>query len=510
MEINKVQKAKSVVPLLSCTFIVAIASIVYELIIGGISSYLLGNSVYQFSITIGLFMTAMGIGSFFSKYMEKDLMLKFMIIEIALALIGGSGGFILFYSYAVLKIYIPIMFMLIIIIGMLTGFELPLLTRIIREYDNLKDVLANTTAADYIGGLVGSVIFPIILLPKLGFITTSYIVGILNIIVAGYLFIKYKNKFKNPKYIGILIVLVLSVLFTGVITVQDTETFLEQKLYRDKVVFSQQSKYQKIVITKGKDDVRLFLNGNIQFSSKDEYRYHEALIHPAFSLLKNRSKVLVLGGGDGLAVREIIKYPDVDKVVVVDLDRAVTDLAQTSKYFLEYNQDSFSDERVHIINQDAYQFLEHAEEKYDIVIVDLPDPNNESLNKLYTVTFYWLIYSHLNEKGVMVAQSTSPYFAPKPFWIIHNTINKTAFYTRPYHVFVPSFGDWGFNLGTKGFDFDPEDIKIKTTTKFLSNEQTKSMFAFGQDILKDKDAGINTLIRPILIRAYYNAWEEYN
>ncbi|MTI61735.1 MAG: spermidine synthase [Firmicutes bacterium] len=346
------------IPFLTCAFVVAIASIVYELIIGGISSYLLGNSVYQFSITIGLFMTSMGLGSLFSKYIEEDLIFKFMLIEVALALIGGSCGLILFYSYAVLNSYLPIMFLLTVIIGTLTGFELPLVTRIVGSFNQLKDALANATAADYIGGLIGSIAFPILLLPRLGFIKTSYIIGILNIIVAAYLFIKYKGNLRKNKMIFIVIMLVIVILMIGVFTVDDTEAFLERKLYRDKVVFSSQTEYQKIVITEDRDDIRLFLNGNIQFSSKDEYRYHESLVHPALSLLDGDKKILILGGGDGLAIREVLKYSDIQEIDLVDLDKSVTDLAKTSEYLLKFNQDSFSDKRVKIINQDAYQYLE--------------------------------------------------------------------------------------------------------------------------------------------------------
>ncbi|MFW6287148.1 MAG: polyamine aminopropyltransferase [bacterium] len=510
MDITNQNKNSSTVSLLCCAFIVAIASIVYELIIGGISSYLLGNSVYQFSITIGLFMTSMGLGSFFSKYIEHNLLEKFMYIEIALALIGGSCGFILFYSYAVLNIYVPIMFLLIIVIGIMTGFELPLITRLVGGYDQLKDALANATAADYIGGLVGSVIFPILLLPQMGFIKTSYLVGILNITVAAYLFIKYRDKssWKNTM-ISLIIIIVFAILLTGFLTVENTELFLERKLYRDKVILSEQSEYQKIVLTEDNDDIRLFLNGNIQFSSKDEYRYHESLVHPALSLLQGEKKILILGGGDGLAIREVLKYSDIKKIDVVDLDKAVTDLAAKSEYFLEYNQDSLSNELVNIINQDAYQYLEKNTEKYDLVIVDLPDPNNESLNKLYTVTFYRMIYGHLKDGGFVVVQSTSPYFATECFWIIHNTIKEAGFYTRPYHAYIPSFGDWGFNIGRKNNMFNPDDIIIQVSTNFLTDEKVESLFVFGQDIIDKKTDDINTLIRPILIRAYYNAWEEY-
>ncbi|MFW5972085.1 MAG: polyamine aminopropyltransferase [Bacillota bacterium] len=504
------KKTGNLIPLMFCTFFVAIASIVYELIIGGISSYLLGNSVYQFSITIGLFMTAMGIGSYLSKYLEDDLMTKFMYIEVLLAFFGGTCGLVLFYSYAVVGVYVPVMFFLIIIIGILTGFELPLLTRIIREYNELKITLANVISADYIGGLIGSVAFPILLLPRFGFITTSFIIGLLNLIVAAFIYFKYFNTGKAV-LIKISMFTVAVILIIGLVTVDNAESYLERKLYRDKVIYSEQSKYQKIVVTRNRDDIRLFLNGNIQFSSQDEYRYHEALVHPVFSLVEDRRNVLVLGGGDGLAVREILKYPEVERIDLVDLDKAVTKLAKSSSFFLEYNKNSLENEKVNVINQDAYQFLENSRGLYNIVIVDLPDPNNESLNKLYTTTFYRMIYGHLTDRGAMVVQSTSPYFARTPFWTIHNTIAEANFNTRAYHAYIPSFGDWGFNIGTKNFSFAPEDISIEAETKYLTDEQMPSLFIFGKDILSAREnAGINTLTRPVLIKLYYDSWNKYN
>lgn len=507
---NNLEEIKIITPLMFCAFFVSISGITYQLIIGGISSYLLGNSIYQFSITIGLFMTALGIGSLFSKYIEEGLMSKFMLVETLLGLVGGITGVLLFYSYASSDLYIVIMFLLIISIGSLTGLELPLLTRIIEEYEDLKITLANVLSADYIGGLIGSLLFPIILLPNFGFIETSYIMGILNLIVAGIVYFKYRKRMKLDKFIGVFLVVILLSLIFGISTVKSTESYIEQKLYQDNVVYSKQSKYQKIVITKDKDDVRLFLNGNIQFSSRDEYRYHESLVHPAMSLVKRRSRILILGGGDGLAVRELLKYPEIKEIDLVDLDKCMTDLGQSSKYLLKFNQGSLADKRVKIYNQDAYQYLEESDKRYNLVIVDLPDPNDESLNKLYTVNFYRMIYDHLANRGVVVVQSTSPYFASKAFWMIHHTIKKAGFYTRPYHAYLASFGDWGFNLGTKGFEFEIEDLKVEVDTKFLTTEILPSLFYFGEDILKVRDSvGVNTLTRPTLIRNYNQAWEDY-
>jgi spermidine synthase len=502
-------KLKFILPLMLSAFFVAVASIVYELIIAGISSYLLGNSLQQFSITIGLFMTAMGLGSLFSKYVQTKLMAKFMVIEIILALLGGFTGTILFHSYATTEIYTPIMVILILIIGVLTGFELPLLMRIIEEYEEIKVTLANLMSVDYLGGLIGSVLFPLYLLPNLGFIKASCLMGLINLVVAVVIFFRYQNEFNlSWSFLGALLIVVV-VLVGGFINVEEIESDLEEKLYRDPVIYSQQSDYQKIVITRQDSDLRLFLDGDIQFSSQDEHRYHEALVHPALSLAPSDAKVLILGGGDGLAVREILKYPGVKKVDLVDLDPAVTDLGEKFSDLVELNNNSLSADKVDIYNQDAYQYVQETVKEYDVAILDLPDPKSTALNKMYTVNFYKSLYSHLTENGVVSIQSTSSYFAPEAFWTINKTIKEAGFQVGPYHCYIPSFGDWGFNLAVKQGTIDPSEIEIKADTEFLTEDNLAALFNFGQDILKDKSkAEVNTLVQPSLVRNYYDSWEE--
>ncbi|MBM7556693.1 polyamine aminopropyltransferase [Halanaerobacter jeridensis] len=508
---EKVKDIKTVLPLIFSTFFVAIASIVYELVIGGISSYLLGNSVWQFSITIGLFMTAMGVGSLLSKYITQELMTKFILIEIALGLIGGFAAVLLFTSFALSNSYKLVMYILILIIGSLTGLEIPLLTRLVRRYEDIKVVLANLMSIDYVGGLVGSILFPIILLPNLGFIMTSYLMGLLNLAVAVVIYFKYQEQFNRAKVILSLLIIAILALTYGTTQAQQTQNYLEQRLYRDKVVYSQQSKYQKIVITKDNQDLRMFLNGNIQFSSQDEYRYHESLVHPVMSLVKEHHQILVLGGGDGLVVKQLLQYPEVEKIDLVDLDRAVTTLAQHNKYLLAINDNALANKKVTIYNQDAYQFLEQSKEKYDVIISDLPDPNNESLNKLYTINFYNLAYNRLHSQGGLAVQSTSSYFAPRSFWTINQTIKNSYFnFVKPYHCYVPSFGDWGFNLALKGRKIKVGNINLKVNTKYLTEENLSTLFHFAKDVAKFKDqVQENTLIEPVLIGQYYREWENY-
>lgn len=488
--------------LLVTTLLISICSIIYELIISSISSYLQGDSITQFSITIGLYMTAMGIGSYLSKFIKEKLFNKFVFIELSVGILGGFSSLILFMANIYTDIYDLIMYALIIAIGIFVGLEIPILTRIIENNEsNVRENLANIFTFDYIGGLIGSIVFPLILFPKLGFITTTLLIGTINIFVALLIIVKYKENIENYKkvrWISIFVLIViLCFLFTGKIITNE----IEEGLYRDDVILSEQTQYQKIVMTRHKDDVRLFLDGNLQFSTSDEYRYHEALVHIPMMYAKSHERVLVLGGGDGLAARELLKYDDVKEIVLVDIDKEMTDLCTNNQMISELNQDSLKSEKLKIINEDAYLFVQENQKKFDIIIIDFPDPNNENLNKLYTNVFYNYIKANLTEDGVMVCQSTSPYYAPKSFWCINKTI-KTQFNTViPYHLQVPTFGEWGFNLAFNG---DNEMSSLLVETKYLTEENIDALFCFGKDEMIDLE-GIeeNNMFKPSLI-IYYN------
>jgi len=488
--------------LLVTTLLISICSIIYELLISSISSYLQGDSVTQFSITIGLYMSAMGIGSYISKYIKNKLFNKFIFIEMGIGILGGFSSLILFLVNIYTKIYILIMYILIILIGIFVGLEIPILTRIIENNEsNVRKNIANIFSFDYIGGLIGSILFPILLFPKLGFITTAFLVGTINIVVALIIVLKYKKFILNYKLVKIISIILLSfiILFLG-ISDSITNT-IEEGLYRDDVILSKQTAYQKIVMTKHKDDLRLFLDGNLQFSSSDEYRYHEALVHIPMMYAENHNRVLVLGGGDGLAVREILKYNDVKEVVLVDIDKEMTDLCTNDSQISALNKGSLKNEKVTVINEDGYMYVKKNKEKFDVIIVDFPDPNNESLNKLYTNAFYNYIKSNLTENGVMACQSTSPYYAKKSFWCINKTIQRQFDTVIPYHLQVPSFGDWGFNLA---FNSNNERNNLAVETQFLNLDNIDSMFSFGNDEIIDLNKiEENDMFKPSLI-TYYN------
>lgn len=488
--------------LLVTTLLISVCSIIYELMISSVSTYLNGDSIKQYSITIGLYMSAMGVGSYLSKKIQTHLFRKFIYVEICTGILGGLSSLSLFLANIYTENYALIMYLFIIAIGILVGLEIPLLTRIIEENNsNIRVNLANIFTFDYIGGLVGSLAFPLLLFPQLGFVSTAFLVGCINIGASFLICHCYRSYIENSNTIRNIIVGVFAVLFSLLLFGGKLTREIEQGLYRDDVIYSKQTMYQKIVMTKHKDDLRLFLDGNVQFSSKDEYRYHEALVHIPFSYADVHERVLILGGGDGLAAREVLKYQDVKEVVLVDIDGEMTTLCSTDPLIAELNGGALSDSRVTVLNEDGYRYVEKNTDKFDVVIVDFPDPNNESLNKLYTDIFYNYIAANLNEGGVAVVQSTSPYYASNSFWCIHKTIATQFETVLPYHVQVPAFGDWGFNLAYQG---ERTKKPLTVETKFLNQENMESAFVFAEDEKRSLDTiKANRMFEPALV-TYYN------
>jgi len=484
------------------TLLISICSIIYELLISAISSYIQGDSVTQFSITIGLYMSAMGIGSYLSKYVKNKLFNKFIFVEMSIGLLGGFSTFILFMANIYTEIYVLIMYVLIIMIGIFVGLEIPILTRIIEANNSdVRKNLANIFTFDYIGGLVGSIAFPMFLFPKLGFITTALLVGSINVITAILIILKYRAQIDGYKKVLVASISCLLVILAFLCSANVITKKIEDGLYRDYIILSEQTPYQKIVMTKHKDDVRLFLDGNLQFSSMDEYRYHESLVHVPMMYAKSHHNVLILGGGDGLAAREVLKYDDVQKIVLVDIDKDMTDLCRSNKEIKKLNGGSLDSEKLTVINEDAYLFVQENTELFDVIIIDFPDPNNTTLNKLYTNVFYNYVKSILTPEGVVVCQSTSPYYAPKSFWCINKTISTQFENVIPYHVQVPSFGEWGFNLAFNG-EHERHDLTIDT--RYLSKDNIDALFVFGKDESIDlNNIKENNMFEPSLI-TYYN------
>ncbi|MHB0870654.1 MAG: polyamine aminopropyltransferase [Chloroflexota bacterium] len=493
-------------PLLFSVFVIAACAIVYELMIATISSYLLGDSIYQFSVTIGLFLTSMGMGSYLSRKVQRNLLLTFIAIELLIGAVGGLSTLLLYFTYGSARsIYQPTMYGVIGAIGILAGLEIPILTRILSEKYTLRVNIANVLSFDYLGGLLGSLAFPLLLLPYLGLIRTALVVGLLNVGVAALVLASAWRQLPGRRAVAMLMAAILALLGTGLANSEPLWEQLEQQLYRDPIVYSAQTPYQHITITQWRDDLRLFLDGNLQFSSLDEYRYHEPLVHPAMAA-GDRSEVLVLGGGDGLAVREVLKYPDVKRVTLVDLDEAIVTLFRSQPELARLNGGSLSDPRVRVVNTDAFKFLEEDTGFYGVILADLPDPRNETLQKLYTVEFYRLAARRLAVRGVFVTQATSPYFAPQAFWSIHQSIGEVWPQVAPYHAYVPAFGDWGFIMASRA-PLNVDQLAVSVPTRFLDTSTLRSLFVFPSDMAR-REVQPNSLIQPALPGYYREGWQQ--
>jgi spermidine synthase len=486
-------------------FLIAACGLIYELIAGTLASYLLGDSVFQFSTIIGSYLFAMGIGSFLSRFLNRGLVARFVSIELMVGLVGGFSSSMLFLAFAYTQAFRLILYVVVILVGTLVGLEIPLLMRILKERFQFRELISHVLTFDYLGALGASLLFPILLVPKLGLVRSALLFGILNAGVALWSTFLFREQLGRSGTLRAACLVVLAVLGVGTLLADRISAAADNNLYADEVIFSRNTRYQRIVLTKWKDDLRLFLNSHLQFSSRDEYRYHEALVHPGLSALSGARRALVLGGGDGLAVRELLKYPSLESVTLVDLDPEMTGLFSKHPVLSDLNQHSLTAPRVHVINADAFPWLDSVSDQYDFVVVDFPDPTSYSLGKLYTTAFYRLLSKHVSRNGLVVVQSTSPLFARQSYWCIAETLKQAGFRTYPYHVYVPSFGEWGFVIGSLGPYELPQ--QLPQGLRFLSARNVAEMFIFPNDMLP-VPVEVNRLNDQILVRYYEREWKD--
>ncbi|MEO8935971.1 MAG: polyamine aminopropyltransferase [Burkholderiaceae bacterium] len=497
--------------LILAVFVIASCGLAYELIAGALSSYLLGDSILQFSTIIGCYLFAMGVGSHLSRYVkDEDVLTRFVDIELLVGLLGGLSAMLLFVVFAWLSApFRTVLYALVFAIGVLVGMEIPLVMRALHDGDTkFSELVSRVLTFDYLGALAVSLLFPLLLAPRLGLSRTALLFGIANVAIAYWTIHRYRDRLQQVGGRILRASLVMMVLVVGFFFADTLTRWSERGMYGDEIVHAITTPYQRLVITRWKDDLRLYINGNLQFSSRDEHRYHEALVHPMMESLPWAKNVLILGGGDGLALREVLRYPTVQHVTLVDLDRRVTDLFKSSEPLVALNKGSFSDPRVTVVNQDAALWLEASgEAMFDAVVVDFPDPSSFSLGKLYSVPFYRGLLRHVAAHGMVVVQSTSPYFAPRAYWSIDATLKEAGFRTWPYHVYVPSFGEWGFVLASQDATFVPP-VSYRLPMRFLDAETTREMFRFPADMPRPV-VEANRLNNQSLVRYFDEDWHQF-
>ena len=500
------------VALLASVFVIAACGLVYELAAGALASYLLGDSVLQFSTVIGTYLFAMGVGSYLSRFFERQLPAHFLRIELLVALVGGALPALLFIANATLPgAFRLLLYGLVLAVGTLVGLEIPLVMRILKRNVALKDLVSQVLTFDYLGALAVSLAFPLVLVPHLGLIRTGLLFGLMNAGVAVWALWLFRHELRHLPAHALACGLTLAALGLGLAGADGVTSWAEDKMYQDRVVFAQTTPYQRIVVThgpgEGRAGYRLFLNGNLQFAQRDEYRYHEALVHPVMAAFSANGaapkKVAVLGGGDGMAVREILKYPGVGSVTLVELDPAMTGLFASEPVLAQLNAGSLQSSKVQVVNTDAFSWLENTPEVFDVIVVDFPDPTNFSIGKLYTNSFYALLDKHLAASGYAVIQTTSPLVARHSFWTVVATIESVGLTATPYHAHVPSFGEWGFVVASR------RPYRLPTTLpdglRFLDLKSLPTLFDFPLDMAR-VPAEVNRLSNQLLVTIYEAEW----
>ena len=507
--------APAEVALLTSVFVVAACGLVYELAAGALASYLLGDSVLQFSTVIGAYLFAMGIGSWLSRYIDRQLVAQFLRIELLVGLIGGLLPAALFTAHSLLPpghghAFRVLLYAMVLAVGTLVGLEIPLVMRILKRHFNhryaLKDLVSQVLTFDYLGALAVSVAFPLLLVPQLGLIRTGLFFGLLNVAVAAWALWLFRHELRALRAHALACAAVLLALLAGMAGADRLTTWAEDRFYGDRVVLRETSAYQRVVVTAGPAGVRLFLNGNLQFHSRDEYRYHEALVHPAMAAHGAPKRVLVLGGGDGMAVREVLRYPAVESVTLVELDPHMTRLFSTWPLLRRLNTDALASPKLRIVNADAFGWLERLppDERFDVIVVDFPDPSNFALGKLYTTSFYQLIDQRLSASGYAVVQSTSPLIARRSYWTVVTTIEAAGLTATPYHAHVPSFGEWGFVLASRRPWAMPR--ALPSGLRFIGLSGLPALLDFPPDMARPTGLQPNRLSNQQLVHEFEAEW----
>ncbi|MEV5598187.1 spermidine synthase [Streptomyces sp. NPDC052496] len=474
---------------LATTFVCAACGLVYELELVALASYLTGDSVTQASVVLSVMVFAMGIGSLLAKRLRCRAAAGFGALEAVLALVGGFSAMALYACYAWFGQSRSVLVAFSLAIGMLIGAEVPLLMTLIQRVrrQDAGGAVADLFAADYVGALVGGLAFPFLLLPVLGQLSGALLTGSVNAVAGGGLVLWLFRGDLSVRARWALIagnVLVLTLLAAGTVLVAPFERAARDAVYGSAARVAVRTGVQEVVITGGTGPdamgpvgtggtgaaadhpdrsgrvadrrgrpvphdgkggagaggpLGLYLDGRLRAGAADERGYHEGLVHPAMAGGPHR-RVLVLGGGDGLAAREVLRHPGVTDVTIVELDPGVARLARTDPGLSALNGHALDDPRVRVVAGDGFEWLRRggAADRnggpYDVVIADLPDPGSTAGTKFYSQEFYGLVVRALAAGGRLAVHAGEPVSRPRTFWTVDATVRAAGLRTVPYRV----------------------------------------------------------------------------
>ncbi|MCE0557938.1 polyamine aminopropyltransferase [Motilimonas sp. E26] len=539
--------------------VLAACGLIYEYLLSHYSARVLGSMETVIYAMIGIMIVAMGLGAFAAKKI-KDPYLGFAWLEVSVALIG-CGATIFLASLIGFTQYLPqiiadtfaipvdmlplggmfeslVKFSLVMpyvfgfLLGFLIGMEIPLIARIREDIygKHLSNNVGTIYGADYIGAGVGAAIWVIVML-KIEINQAAALTASLNLVAGVIFFVRYRGQIKTRVWLVISHLILALMIFMVYCYGGQWSNKMQDLLYLDKVVHQQQTRFQNLVFTRRDMSGNLpsaysfYINGRLQFSSMDEQIYHQMLVHPAMSVSARHNKVLIIGGGDGLALREVLKWP-VESVKLIDLDDELVDLFQyperylpddLSRVVMRLTQNAFNDSRVSVVNSDAFVEVDSLLQQgalFDTIIVDLPDPSHPDLNKLYSKHFYARLRQLLYGDGAIVVQSTSPFHAKQAFISIGKTLAAAGFsHTEQYHQNVPSFGEWGWSIATKmgapaSVRAQQQQPLFPFELTWLNAEVFQAALVFPADYYRQRDQVlVNELGTHTLYQYHHQAWQ---
>ena len=516
---KKTKQGNSLI-LMAALFATGLSGIVAEYVLATLATYFLGDSVFQWTIVLSLMLFSMGLGSRISKRFEEHLLETFIGVELVLSVLISCCALLTYIIMPYTTSLWLVMYLMAVAIGLLIGMEIPLVTRINERYEALKSNISSVMEKDYYGSLFGGLFFAFIGIRYLGLTYTPFVEGAVNFIVALLLFYSLRDvivsHIKWRLQLGFLIT--AAIIGVGFFLAEPIVLFGEQSRYREKVVFTKQTPYQKITVTQWQGDYWLYLNTGKQLSTFDEWLYHEPLVHPAMQLAASHKKILIMGAGDGCAIREALKYEDVDSIILVDLDPEMTDVGKNHPIFKQLNQAAYFSPKLRVVNADAFTYLEQVKDFYDVIIADFPDPKSVDVNRLYTREFYQLCKHRLRPRGVFITQAASPFYTTKAFRTIEKTVASAGFNVVPIHNHIYTFGEWGWVIGMAEPRSDAIKKKLQSLTfegldkRWINQEAMLMMTSFGGNLVPvdTNELQINTVHNPVLYRYYAEGnWSYY-
>jgi spermidine synthase len=423
---------------LATVFVCAACGLVYELELVAVASYLVGDAVTQTSIVLSVMVFAMGVGSLLAKRLRGVAAVGFAAVEAALALVGGLSAMALYASFVWLGQPAPAMIGFAFAIGVLVGAEVPLLMTLIQRIrrQDAGGAVADLFAADYVGALVGGLAFPFLLLPQLGQFDAVLLTGAVNTATGGAMVLwLFRDGLRGRTRLWLLTanLVVLAVLAAAAASAGPFERAARHALYGGDVRLAERTAVQEVVLTRAPG--RLYLDGQ-----RRDPRRGVALVRPAMADRLPHRRVLVIGGADGLALSEVLRYPGVHSVTVVDPDGELLRLARTDPGLAALNRHAYRDARVRAVAADPFRWLrgDRARAGYDLIIVDVPEPGRSCGTKVHSTEFYGLAARSLAAGGrfavgggVLAGNGDQNSGA---FWTLDSTVRAAGLRTAPYRM----------------------------------------------------------------------------